>query len=93
VPLVSEEAQNIADSVYAEALKVRSNALYNISHDRNNRLNSEYRTFANAVKDQNYEVAKATILTMLPKMDQYINGTQRDKINFSNISSSLQKLK
>lgn len=74
--LVGKEATIVANDTYAEALKVTSNALYNISHDRNNRLNPEYRAFANAVKDQNYEAAKATILAMLPKMDDYINKYQ-----------------
>lgn len=101
VPLVSEEAKNIAKGVYAEALKVTSNALYNISHDRGNRLNSEYRKFANAVKDQNYEDAKATILAMLPKMKDYINQYQQknNQIDFSrngegevNVIDTLKKL-
>ncbi len=94
VPLVSEEAQQIADNVYAQALKVTSNALYNISHDRGNRLNREYRVFANAVKDQNYEEAKATIMAMLPGMKNYINQYQQkdNQVDFSDAAWKLHNL-
>ena len=92
--LVSKEATIIANNTYAEALKVTSNALYNISHDKNNKLNSEYRTFANAVKNQEYEDAKATILAMLPKMDKYISQYQQknNKVDFSEVSEILKNL-
>lgn len=93
-PLVSEEARRIAKDLYGEALKVTSNALYNISHVKENRLNAKYREFANAVKDQNYEVAKDAILSMLPKMDDYINKYQRNnKVEFNKVAETLQNLK
>jgi DNA-binding FadR family transcriptional regulator len=92
--LVGKEATIVANDTYAEALRVTSNALYNISHDKNNKLNSEYRAFANAVKDQQYEDAKATILAMLPKMDNYINQYQQknNKVDFSKVSETLKNL-
>ena len=87
--LVSKEATIIANDVYAEALKVTSNALYNISHDKSNRLNREYREFADYVKNQQYKEAKDTILAMLPKMDDYINQYQprNNRVNFGKTES------
>ena len=93
--LMSENAQNIANKVYAEALKVTTNRLYSISHDiRNNqgvithKKWKEYTNFANAVKDQNYSNARDVLLGMLPKMDKYIG----EGVKFSSIIEDLNKI-
>ena len=93
VELMSNEAKAVAETVYGEARKVTSNALYNISHDKNNTLNAQYREFAYAVMDQDYAKAKTTILAMLPKMDKYINQYQsKNPVDFKQVSETLQNL-
>jgi hypothetical protein len=98
---MSENAQNIANKVYAEALKVTTNRLYSISHDIRNNQGvithqkwKEYTNFANAVKDQNYSNAREVLLgkdgknSMLQKMDKYIG----EGVKFSSIIEDLNKI-
>jgi cobalamin biosynthesis Co2+ chelatase CbiK len=73
---MDNEAQKIADLAYEQARKVKTNALRNISHDKNNKLYPEYKKFAQEMRDKNYQAAKVTIIKLLPKMDQAINKLQ-----------------
>jgi len=92
--MMSEEAQEVASHMYGEAQKVTSNALYNISHNKNNKLYPDYDKFAHAVIEQKYNEARDTISKMLPEMDKYINQYQQknNKVDFNQVAGALQKL-
>ena len=81
VELMDQKAQDIATAAYLEAWKVKTNALYNVSHDRGNKHYPEYKKFADQMRDKNYQAAKDTIIKLLPKMEDYINGFSEQKNN------------
>lgn len=87
--MMSTEAQDIANCVYAEAWKVVTNALYNISHtykfknanwvENTNRERPQYTKFALAMRDGNYEEARNVLVGidekgwLLSKIEKELN--------------------
>ena len=90
VELMDKGAQKIANNAYLEARKVESNALYSISHGKY-RWKS-YVNFANAMRNKEYTQAKDIIIDMLPRMDNFINKYQKNKVNFSSMIDDLNNL-
>ena len=92
--MMSKEAQEVANHMYGEAQKVTSNALYNISHNKNNKLYPDYDKFAHAVIEKEYNEARDTISKMLPEMDKYINQYQQktNQVDFYQVAGALQNL-
>ena len=92
VELMNPVAQKIAKDAYDEARKVKSNALYNVSHGKGRW--SQYVNFANAMRNKEYQKAKDIIIKMLPDMDKEINKYQwKDIVKFEEkLKPELEKL-
>jgi hypothetical protein len=72
--MIDRKARDIADAVYAEALKINGNdnrALHSVKH---NGGRPEYGEFSGAMQAKDYNAAREAIKPIFTKLDSKING-------------------
>jgi hypothetical protein len=79
---MAKDAKDIADAVYAEALKISNPRYLNaVKHDRDGRPHrEEYDAFKDAIQNKNYIAARDAIKPIFAKLDQSIQGAKFTEI-------------
>lgn len=80
--MMDKAAKEIADAVYAEALKTTNPRYLNaVKHDRDKRPHrEEYDAFAEAIQEKDYVKAKEKIMPIFEKLDANITGAHFTEI-------------
>lgn len=90
---VAEQISTLNNGIYEEAGKITSNALRNIWKKKaTSELAKLYNKWRSNLQSSNFDAAKTTMSSMLPKMDTYINQYQKQD-NQVNLSQFVDKIR